>query len=120
MFPIGSSEMPDYTKQLLDQVAAVVAKLPNKLAVSGHTDARPYATDGGYSNWELSSDRANASRRELIAAGLPEERFASVTGRADKEPFVPDDPFSPRNRRISIVLLYEFRTASSAAGAAAR
>jgi chemotaxis protein MotB len=95
-------------------VAAVVMKLPNKLAVSGHTDARPYASGRGYSNWELSSDRANASRRELITAGLPEARFASVTGRADKEPFVTDDPFSPRNRRISIIVLYEFRSFPSA------
>ena len=114
MFPIGSSEMHDYTKHLLQQVAAVVGKLPNKLAVSGHTDARPYASDRGYSNWELSSDRANASRRELILAGLPEERFASVTGRAEKDPFITDDPFSPRNRRISIVLLYEHRALSTA------
>lgn len=111
MFPIGSSEMHDYTKELLAQVAAVVSKLPNKLAISGHTDARPYASDRGYSNWELSSDRANASRRALIEAGLPQDRFASVTGRADKEPIVADDPFSPLNRRISIILLYESRSA---------
>jgi chemotaxis protein MotB len=104
--------MPDYTKHLLEQVAAVVSALPNKLSISGYTDARPYASDRGYSNWELSADRANASRRVLMSAGIPEDRFAAVTGRADKEPFVPDDPFSPRNRRISIVLLYESRPVS--------
>ncbi len=107
MFPLGSSEMYDATRELLRQVAMVVAKLPNRLAVSGHTDGRPYADGKGYSNWELSSDRANASRRVLVEAGVPDSRFASVTGRADKEPFVPDDPYSPRNRRISITVLYD-------------
>ncbi|MBX6323389.1 MAG: OmpA family protein [Rhodospirillaceae bacterium] len=107
MFPLGSSEMYDATRELLRQVAMVVAKLPNRLAVSGHTDARPYADGKGYSNWELSSDRANACRRVLVEAGVPDSRFASVTGRADKEPFVPDDPYSPRNRRISITVLYD-------------
>jgi chemotaxis protein MotB len=107
MFPVGSSEMFDQTHELLRQVAAVVAKLPNRIAIAGHTDARPYASGTGYSNWELSSDRANASRRALIEAGVPEGRIASVTGRADKELFVPDDAFSPRNRRISITVLYD-------------
>jgi chemotaxis protein MotB len=107
MFPVGSSEMFDQTHELLRQVAAVVAKLPNRIAIAGHTDARPYASGTGYSNWELSSDRANASRRALIEAGVPEGRIASVSGRADKELFVPDDAFSPRNRRISITVLYD-------------
>jgi chemotaxis protein MotB len=114
MFSVGSSEMLEETRQLLKEVALVVEKLPNKLSISGHTDARPYADGTGYSNWELSADRANASRRALIEAGVPEGRIASVTGRADKEPFVPDDPYSPRNRRISITLLYDLSAITGA------
>src|SRR3546814_15720233 len=84
---------------------------PTEIYESGHTlslhDALPnsYASGKGYANWELSTYRANSSRRALLAAGLPAERIASVVGRADQEHFVPEEPRSPRNRRISIVLL---------------
>ncbi|MFZ5790655.1 MAG: flagellar motor protein MotB [Pseudomonadota bacterium] len=107
MFPIGSAKMEDHTHKLLALVAQVVARMPNKISISGHTDATPYQSDNGYSNWELSADRANASRRELIAAGLSPDRIATVVGKADTDPLLPDDPTSPRNRRISIVLLHE-------------
>jgi chemotaxis protein MotB len=75
------------------------------VAIKGHTDSTPYSGKNDYSNWELSTDRANSSRRALLAAGLPASRVASVVGRADQEHFVPEEPNSPRNRRISIVLL---------------
>jgi chemotaxis protein MotB len=107
MFSSGSAKMEDYTKKLLDLVAQVVAKMPNKISISGHTDSTPYQSDNGYSNWELSADRANASRRELLAAGLSPDRIANVVGKADTDPLLPDDTSSPRNRRISIVLLHE-------------
>jgi chemotaxis protein MotB len=107
MFSSGSAKMEDYTKKLLDLVAQVVARMPNKISISGHTDSTPYQSDNGYSNWELSADRANASRRELLAAGLSPDRIANVVGKADTDPLLPDDPSSPRNRRLSIVLLHE-------------
>lgn len=107
MFPLGSSEMRDPARKLMALVAQIVDRLPNKISVTGHTDATPYAGTRHYSNWELSTDRANASRRQLIANGLPLERIAKVVGVADREPLIEDQPASPRNRRISIVLLRE-------------
>ncbi len=104
MFPSGSSIMYDHTKNLLKQVASIIHKVPNKLAISGHTDATPYNTKN-YGNWELSSDRANASRRVLEENGVLDQKFASVIGKASEESFVKDNPFAAQNRRISIVLL---------------
>jgi len=78
----------------------------NKISLDGHTDQAPYGRgERGYSNWELSADRANASRRELIAAGLPEDKVARVMGLASSVLLEPDDPLSPINRRISIIVL---------------
>ncbi len=105
MFGLGSSEPEEETRRLLGLVAEAVKHLPNKLSISGHTDARPFNGASGYSNWELSSDRANAARRLLIDAGVEPDRVSQVQGRADTELLLPDEPTSPRNRRISIVLL---------------
>jgi chemotaxis protein MotB len=111
MFPLGSSEMAEPAKKLMALVAQVVQRLPNKISVSGHTDATPFTRAGTYGNWELSADRANASRRALVASGLPGERIAKVVGVADRDPMVADQPGSPRNRRISMVLLHEGKSA---------
>ena len=107
MFPRGSTEMNEKARILMHQVAKVVAKLPQKISISGHTDSTPYANTKGYDNWDLSTDRANASRRALVEAGLERARIVNLTGKADTEPLVKDDPTSPQNRRISIVLLRE-------------
>src|SRR5690606_22728025 len=107
MFPRASAEMYEPARKLMGVVAQIVARLPNKISVTGHTDATPYSKGSGYGNWELSTDRANASRRELLNAGLDESRIARVVGMADREPLVPEDPTSPQNRRISIVLIRE-------------
>jgi chemotaxis protein MotB len=107
MFPSGSATMEPHAKQLIELVAKVVNKMPNKIAVAGHTDAVPYRAGATYTNWELSADRANASRRELLAQGLSPDRIARVSGRADRELLDVNDPRSPRNRRISILLLRE-------------
>ena len=107
MFPSGRAQMYDHTKKLISLVVGAIAQLPNKISIKGHTDATPFSGKNGYSNWELSTDRAHASRRALVDSGLALDRIASVSGRAAQEPFVPDDPFSPRNRRISIILLRE-------------
>ncbi len=107
MFPSGSAQMFEHTRKLIALVVDAVRTLPQRIAVKGHTDAAPYVNDNDYSNWELSTVRANSSRRALIKAGLPSARIASVVGLADTEHLDKDDPFSPRNRRISIVLLRE-------------
>jgi chemotaxis protein MotB len=102
----------------------VLAEVPNRLTLEGHTDATPFAGgERGYSNWELSSDRANASRRELIAGGLPEDRVLRVQGLAASVPLDNQDPLLPQNRRISIIVMNRdaedrfFRTAPEVAEA---
>ncbi|MBI3710593.1 MAG: flagellar motor protein MotB [Proteobacteria bacterium] len=107
MFALGSSQPLDHTRKLLAAVSQVVQRLPNKIAVSGHTDATPFSNTAGYSNWELSTDRANASRRTLIESGLAPVRVSRVVGKAEQEPLFTENPADPRNRRISIVLLRE-------------
>ncbi len=107
MFPSGSAAMNPRSKDLLEKVAEVVKTLPNKIEISGHTDAKPYAGGDNYTNWELSADRANASRRVLVGAGISADRLTMIKGQADTDPFVKADPFDPQNRRISIVLLRE-------------
>jgi chemotaxis protein MotB len=93
-------------RELLQLIGQVLAEVPNRLTLEGHTDATPFgAGERGYSNWELSSDRANASRRELLAGGLPLERVLRVQGLASSSPFDRNDPQSPANRRISIIVM---------------
>ena len=105
LFPSGSAAMPARTKQLIAQIAEVMQTLPNDISISGHTDAAPFSAGAGYTNWELSSDRANSSRRALADAGISAQRITQVIGKADMEPLDNADPFSAENRRISIVLL---------------
>ena len=106
MFDSGSAVVKPYMRELLREVAGVLAEVPMRLTVEGHTDAQPFgAGERGYSNWELSSDRANASRRELSAGGLPEQRVLRVQGLASSLPLEPADPHAPANRRISIIVM---------------
>ncbi|MCX7961789.1 MAG: flagellar motor protein MotB [Burkholderiales bacterium] len=106
MFDLGSARLKDYTREILRSLAPVLNEVENRIALSGHTDAAPYASgERGYSNWELSADRANASRRELIAGGLDERKIVRVVGLAASVPLVREDPLHPTNRRISIVVL---------------
>ncbi len=107
MFPLGSAGMYDRTRQLLGLVSQVIADLPNDISIKGHTDSTPFTSGTQYDNWELSSDRAHASRRALVEAGLNAGRIFDVVGKADTDHLLPDDPDSPRNRRISIILLRE-------------
>ena len=113
MFQRGSASMSEQTRMVLSKIAEVASRLPNRISVTGHTDATPFRSAGGYGNWELSADRANASRRALADAGLAGDRIAEVTGKADTDPLLKDDPFQPSNRRISIVLLREAGTANA-------
>jgi chemotaxis protein MotB len=105
MFALGSAAMYQPTKALLRQVARAIARLPNPVAISGHTDSIAFRRTDGYDNWSLSLDRADATRRFLVAAGLDPARLATVTGKADTDHLFPDHPRDPRNRRISITLL---------------
>ena len=105
MFELGSSDISLRAKELLAQVYNVTNSMDNKISITGHTDSLKYAGGNEYSNWELSTDRANASRRLLIDKGFPAKRIAWVVGKADSEPLIKNNPTSPQNRRISIVLL---------------
>jgi chemotaxis protein MotB len=104
LFDIGSARPSPLLHELLRIVAPVLATAENDMAILGHTDSRPYAGDGSYTNWDLSSARAQTSRRLLVEGGVPESQIASVIGKADREPLV-EDRFAARNRRIAIVLL---------------
>jgi chemotaxis protein MotB len=104
MFATGSATLNERARALLLKIAPVLMRLPNGLSISGHTDAAPYhGTDK--TNWDLSSERANATRRLLTEAGLPEARLRSVTGNADRNLLLPAEPFAAANRRIAIVVL---------------
>jgi chemotaxis protein MotB len=107
MFPSGRANPLEHTRLLMQKVAEVVSRLPNKLAITGHTDSLPFRNANGYGNWELSADRANSSRRTLMEFGIQTDRISSVAGKADREPLIEEDPSHPSNRRISIVLLRE-------------
>ena len=104
MFPTGSAVLNDRARALLLKVAPVLMKMPEKLSFSGHTDAAPYH-GGDRTNWDLSADRANATRRLFAEAGLPDARVKSVSGRADRDLLLPADPLAAANRRIAIVVL---------------
>ncbi|GAB4398284.1 MAG: flagellar motor protein MotB [Rhodoferax sp.] len=106
MFDSGSASVKPYMRELLQEIGAALIDLDNKISIDGHTDQTPYGSGvRGYSNWELSADRANATRRELVAAGLPDEKVARVMGLASSVLFDPENPRSPVNRRISITVL---------------
>lgn len=107
MFPPGSSEPTPVVKALLTEVAKIVNELPNRISISGHTDGGSFSGPGGYSNWDLSSARANASLRILQGHGVPDTRIAEVSGKAASDPLYPDNPHASANRRISVVLLRE-------------
>jgi len=106
MFDRSSAEVAPYMRTILREIGPVINAQPNKITLSGHTDATTYAQGGkSYSNWELSADRANASRRELVAGGLQESKVLRVMGVASSMHLDQDDPLAPVNRRISIVVL---------------
>ncbi len=106
MFDSGSAVVKPYMRELLREIGHVLSDVPNRITLEGHTDAQPFVGgERGYSNWELSSDRANASRREIVAGGLPEDRMLLVQGLASSNLFVPTEPANPMNRRISIIVM---------------
>jgi chemotaxis protein MotB len=107
MFALGGAAPNDRARALIARVAQVAARLPNPIAITGHTDATPFRGGGDRSNWDLSADRANATRRLLTEAGLPDARIRSVTGQAEREPLLPEQPMAAANRRVAITLIRE-------------
>ncbi len=108
MFDNASTSVKEYMRELLRSIGGVLNEVENPISLSGHTDARPFSNrQRSYSNWELSAERANASRRELIAGGMHEDKVLRVVGMASAVPFDSSDPRSEVNRRISIVVLTE-------------
>ena len=107
MFASGSAKMLDKMKKLLEQITDIALSMPNDLSIRGHTDATRYGKGAKYTNWELSADRANASRRVILDSGMPPERVNNVMGKAATDPLILDDPLDARNRRITIILLNE-------------
>ena len=106
MFDSGSAVVKPYMRELLRAIGTVLGEVPNRLTLEGHTDAQAFARGHqAYGNWELSADRANASRRELVAGGLTDERVLRVLGLAASQPFNRDDRNDPQNRRISIIVM---------------
>jgi chemotaxis protein MotB len=102
----GSAKLNADGQSLLMLLAKELGKLPNKIAIEGHTDAKPYAPNSNYSNWELSADRANAARRMMQENGLGESQVSQVRGFADQRLRKPDAPLDPANRRVSLIVQY--------------
>jgi len=106
MFETGSASVQPYMRTILRELGPLLNKLPNSITISGHTDARQYARgEKAYSNWELSADRANAARQELVAGGMQESKVKRVLGLASTVSLIKDDPYAAVNRRISLVIL---------------
>jgi chemotaxis protein MotB len=105
MFELGSSQPTPLAKRILKVITENIKTIPNKVAIEGHTDALAYKSSA-YTNWELSTERALTARKEMEKYGLPPERISKVAGYADTIPLIKENPIDPRNRRISILLLF--------------
>ncbi|MCB1342132.1 MAG: OmpA family protein [Pseudooceanicola sp.] len=106
MFGSGSSRIENHTREMIEIIGSAIAEMPYPLTISGHTDSVPFLRSSGYSNWELSADRANATRRVLIENGVSPARIEQIAGLADTKPLLPETPSAPTNRRIDIKLAY--------------
>lgn len=107
MFREDTAELYSYAERMLIHIAGRIENLPNRIAISGHTDSTPFRSGSNYTNWELSADRANTARRVLRDTGVPSDRFAEVTGKAATEPLLPGRPDRSENRRITILVIRE-------------
>jgi chemotaxis protein MotB len=105
MFDLGSAKLRDYTRAILGELGGFINRVPNRISITGHTDDAPYANERDYSNWELSTDRANAARRALLAGGMAKGKTARVVGLAASVPLDKAHPDNPINRRISIIVM---------------
>lgn len=105
MFDSGRAELKYYSQDILFELAKTLSKVRNKLSITGHTDSTPFRGRPGYTNWELSADRANTARRALVAGGVDGRQIGRVVGLSDSVLFNKDDPQAPVNRRISIIVM---------------
>jgi chemotaxis protein MotB len=105
MFDLGSATLKSYTRMILGELGAFINRVPNRISITGHTDDAPYTHERDYSNWELSTDRANAARRALLAGGMDKGKTARVVGLAASVPLDKAHPDNPVNRRISIIVM---------------
>jgi len=105
MFDLGSARLKPYFEDILLAMADTIKEVPNKVSISGHTDAKPYAASADFGNWELSANRANAARRTLVAGSYPESQIARVVGYGSSSLFDRKNPLNPVNRRIDIIVL---------------
>jgi chemotaxis protein MotB len=119
MFDSGSAQLKYYSQDILFELAKPLGAVPNKLSLTGHTDSTPFGGRPGYTNWELSADRANTARRALVAGGVSQAQIARVVGLSDSVLFNADEPTAPVNRRISIIVLNK-KTADSIRSSAAQ
>jgi chemotaxis protein MotB len=106
MFQSGTATLLPKARRMLEEVAKIITRLPNRIAITGHTDAGQFDVNG-VTNWELSASRANAARAVLSVQGIPSDRIFEVSGKAGADPLLPDDPYASSNRRISILLMRE-------------
>jgi chemotaxis protein MotB len=106
MFKSGSAEAAPYIKGILKELVPVISQLPNKITINGHTDSKPFPDESKkYTNWELSSNRANAARYELTQAGYDDKKILRISGLSDSVPYDEKDSLAPINRRISIIVM---------------
>ena len=105
-FDVGSADVQPETQMILAIVTDKIKDMPNRVAIEGHTDSRPYGPNGSYSNWQLSSDRANAARRVMEEVGFDPHRLEALHGYGDARLLHPDDPLDPRNRRVALIVRY--------------
>jgi chemotaxis protein MotB len=106
MFDSGGADVKPYMRDLLREIGVALLDVENKISLDGHTDRQAFGNPArGYSNWDLSADRANAARRELMIAGMPEDKLARVVGMASSTPYDPANPNAPINRRISLLVM---------------
>ncbi len=119
MFDMGSAKLMPYTRAILFELSHFINQVPNRISITGHTDTTAYASQHGYSNWELSADRANAARRALLEGGMEEANVTRVVGLSSSVLFDKTNPQNPINRRISIVVMTQAAEAAAVAGSAA-
>jgi chemotaxis protein MotB len=105
MFDSGSTSLKDYSAKILGEISKIINQVPNRISITGHTDGKPYQNRLGYSNWELSSERANAARRALLGGGMQDDKIGRVVGLAASVLFDQQNPLNPTNRRISIIVM---------------
>ncbi|MEG2803023.1 flagellar motor protein MotB [Stenotrophomonas sp.] len=117
MFDMGSAALKPYTREILRELSAFINHVPNRISITGHTDTTAYNAVHGYSNWELSADRANAARRALLDGGMTEDKVTRVVGLSSSVLFDKTQPDNPINRRISIVVMTKAAEAAALAGA---